>query len=67
MNKDEISGKARNLKGRAKEAAGALSGNPRLQQEGQADRAGGAVQEGLGKARRQVGEAVQKVGKAIKR
>ena len=55
MNKDELEGKMDNLKGRAKEAAGALTGNKEKQAEGQVERAGGAVREKFG----QVKEAVK--------
>jgi uncharacterized protein YjbJ (UPF0337 family) len=49
MNKDELAGKAENLKGRAKEAAGALTGNKARQGEGMVERVGGAVREKVGK------------------
>ena len=55
MNKDELGGKMDNLKGRAKEAAGALTGNKQTQAEGTVERAGGAVREKFG----QVKEAVK--------
>jgi uncharacterized protein YjbJ (UPF0337 family) len=55
MNKDEMGGKVDNLKGRAKEAAGALTGNKQREAEGQVQRAGGAVREKFG----QVKEAVK--------
>ena len=48
MNSDELKGKAENLKGRAKEAAGTVTGNKRLEGEGLADRAKGAVREKIG-------------------
>lgn len=67
MNRDEVEGKAENLKGRIKEAAGTLTGNKNLENEGADQRAGGAVQEGLGTARRKVGEALEDLGKQVKR
>jgi uncharacterized protein YjbJ (UPF0337 family) len=67
MNRDEIEGKKENLKGRIKEAAGALTGNEDLESEGANERADGAVQEGLGRARRKVGEAIEDLGKDVKR
>jgi uncharacterized protein YjbJ (UPF0337 family) len=54
MNKDELHGKAENLKGRAKEAAGALTGNKQKQAEGLVERVGGAVREEIGKAKGEV-------------
>jgi len=38
MNSDELKGKLENLKGRAKEAFGSLSGNKKAEAEGLADR-----------------------------
>jgi uncharacterized protein YjbJ (UPF0337 family) len=54
MNKDELGGKFDNLKGRAKEAAGALTGNKKTQGEGMVERVGGAVREKVGKAEEEV-------------
>jgi len=51
MNKDELKGKAENLKGRIKEAFGSLTGNKGKQAEGTVDRVEGAVQEKYGKAK----------------
>lgn len=67
MNRDEFEGKKENLKGRIKEAAGTLSGDKDLENEGANERAGGALQEGLGQARRKVGEALEDLGKDVKR
>lgn len=67
MNRDEVEGKSENLKGRIKEAAGTLTGNKDLENEGADQRAGGSVQEGLGTARRKVGEALEDLGKQVKR
>ena len=67
MNKDEMKGKAENLKGRAKEAAGAVTNNPELEQEGADERALGQAREDAGRTRREVGEAIEDLGKKIKR
>jgi uncharacterized protein YjbJ (UPF0337 family) len=56
-NKDEVRGKVDNLKGRAKQAAGAVTGNRRTEAEGAVERLKGAAQEVLGKVKRKVGEA----------
>jgi len=42
MNKDQVKGKLQNLKGRAKEALGALTGRKTTQAEGFAERTVGA-------------------------
>jgi uncharacterized protein YjbJ (UPF0337 family) len=50
-------------KGRAKEAAGDLTDNKRLQSEGKADRAAGKVKEGVDKARDWVEDKVDRASK----
>jgi uncharacterized protein YjbJ (UPF0337 family) len=67
MNQDELKGKADQIKGKAKQAFGDLTDDEALHNEGKADEVGGAVQEGYGKARRKIGEAVEDVGKNLKR
>jgi len=54
MNKDELGGKLDNLKGRTKEAAGALTGNKKTEAEGVVERVAGAVRENVGKAEEKV-------------
>jgi uncharacterized protein YjbJ (UPF0337 family) len=66
MNQDELNGKADKLKGKAKQAWGDVTNNERLHDEGVADEASGNVQEGFGKARRKVGEALDDVADKIK-
>ena len=44
-----------------------LTDDEALHSEGKADEVGGTVQEGYGKARRKIGEAVEDVGKNLKR
>jgi uncharacterized protein YjbJ (UPF0337 family) len=60
MNKDQLKGKAENLKGRAKEAAGALTGNKKTQAEGLAERAGGALREKVGQVKHDVARDIEK-------
>lgn len=67
MNKDELDGKVEQLKGKMKQAAGDMTDNERLHDEGVADEAAGDVQEGFGRGRRKVGEAVEDIGDRIKR
>jgi uncharacterized protein YjbJ (UPF0337 family) len=66
-NKDEIQGKAEQIKGRVKERAGELNNDERLRNEGQDDQAAGEIQEGIGKGRRKVGEFIENVGKDMKK
>lgn len=63
----ETHGKAEKLKGRAKEAAGIVTGNKELEKEGSRQRTHGTVQEGLGKVRREVGEALESIAESIKK
>jgi uncharacterized protein YjbJ (UPF0337 family) len=56
---DEIRNKD-DAKGRVKEAAGSLTGDDELKNEGKVDRATGAVKDGLDKATDKVKDAVGK-------
>lgn len=67
MAKQETEGKVNELKGRAKEAVGIVTGNSELEREGSRQRTEGKVQESMGKARRKVGEFVEDVAEAIKK
>jgi uncharacterized protein YjbJ (UPF0337 family) len=66
MNRDEIDGKAEQLKGKVKQATGDLTDDERLHDEGVADEAAGKVQEGFGKGRRKLGEAIEDIGENVK-
>lgn len=67
MGHQEASGKIKKLKGRAKEAVGIVTGDKALERKGSHERAEGAVEEGVGKARRKIGDAVADVAKAIRK
>lgn len=67
MKKQELRGKVKKVKGTAKQTVGKLTGNRKLESEGSFQRAAGAVQEGLGKAGRLLGDAVASLGNAIRR
>jgi uncharacterized protein YjbJ (UPF0337 family) len=67
MNKDELDGKTEALKGRIKQGVGDLTDNEKLHDEGVADEASGEIKEGVGKARRKVGDAIEDLGDKIKR
>jgi uncharacterized protein YjbJ (UPF0337 family) len=67
MNRDEVKGRAEQLKGKVKQAAGDLTDDEKLHDEGVADEAAGTVQEGFGRGRRKIGEAIEDVGDRIKR
>ena len=67
MNRDELDGKATQLKGKLKQAAGDLTDDAQLHDEGVADEAAGEVQEGFGRGRRKIGQAIEDLGDSIKR
>jgi uncharacterized protein YjbJ (UPF0337 family) len=67
MNRDELEGKNDQVKGKIKQAAGDLTDDDRLHDEGVADEAAGKVQEGFGRGRRKVGEALEDLGDKMKR
>lgn len=67
MNKDELDGKVDQVKGKVKQATGDLTDNERLHDEGVADEAGGEIQEGFGRGRRKVGEAIEDLGENLKK
>jgi uncharacterized protein YjbJ (UPF0337 family) len=64
-NRDEVEGKFDQAKGRTKEVVGRAIDDRELEDDGTADRAGGNVKEGFGKARRKVGEALEDLGDKI--
>ena len=66
-NQDELEGKTDQVKGKVKQAWADLTDDERLHDEGVADEAVGDVQEGLGRARRKVGEAIEDLGEDLKK
>ena len=67
MNQDELKGKAEAIKGKVKQAAGDMTDNERLHDEGVADEARGDTRDAFGQVRRKVGDAVNDLGDKIKR
>ena len=67
MNRDELKGKTDQVKGKIKQAAGDLTDDDQLRDEGVADEVAGDVQEGFGRGRRKVGEVIEEIGENIKR
>ena len=65
MNRDEIEGGKESVKGRVKEAAGVLTGNEELEEEGKSERSEGEARKTVGRARREVGEAIEEIGKKV--
>jgi uncharacterized protein YjbJ (UPF0337 family) len=67
MNRDELEGKTEKLKGKVKQAAGDLTDDEQLHDEGVADEAAGEVQDTFGRGKRKVGETLEDLGDKIKR
>ena len=65
LNKDEVEGKYEQAKGTVKDKVGEITGNERLEAEGEAEHAGGEAQETWGKFKRGVSDAVDSVGEAV--
>ena len=59
MDKDRTAGVGHQAKGSLKEAAGKVTGNDRLKAEGKAEKAGGKVQEGVGKGKDAIRDIVK--------
>jgi len=64
-NRDEVRGKADQVKGRVKEEVGDMVDDDRLENEGRSERAAGEVEEAFGKGRRKIGNAIKDLGKKI--
>jgi uncharacterized protein YjbJ (UPF0337 family) len=67
MNRDELKGKAEAVKGKVKQAAGDLTDDEQLHDEGVVDEAAGETRAAFGRTRRKVGEAIEDLGEKIKR
>jgi uncharacterized protein YjbJ (UPF0337 family) len=66
-NKNERKGTVDQAKGRIKQAVGAVTGDNDLKAEGQVDETLGKVQAAVGRTKRKAGDAITRVGKAVKR
>jgi uncharacterized protein YjbJ (UPF0337 family) len=53
--KDQVGGKVQAVKGKVKERAGQISGNPDLEDEGTVEKVGGKVREVIGKIEKAAG------------
>jgi uncharacterized protein YjbJ (UPF0337 family) len=61
MNKDQVKGRAEDVKGKVKEAAGKAVGNDRLAAEGQVDQVAGKTQAKVGDAKESVKKTIDKL------
>jgi uncharacterized protein YjbJ (UPF0337 family) len=60
MDRDRIKGSATNLKGKAKEVAGKLTGDAKLKAEGKTDQVSGKLRNAFGSAKDAVKDAARK-------
>ncbi|MEO8036021.1 MAG: CsbD family protein [Acidobacteriota bacterium] len=67
FNKDEVRGKVDQVAGNIKEKVGRAVGDVDMEQKGASQRAAGDVEQGLGKARRKVGEVIKDIGDKLGR
>jgi uncharacterized protein YjbJ (UPF0337 family) len=58
MNKDQVDGAGKQIKGAVKDAVGGLTGNTKLQAEGKMDKAAGKVQQKVGDVKNEVRKAL---------
>ena len=66
-NKNERDGKIDQAKGKAKQAVGTMTGDKKLKAEGQVDETVGKVEAAVGRTSRKAGDAITRVGNAVKR
>jgi len=58
VNKDQVKGVAKEVKGSVKQAAGKATGNRRMEAEGAVEKTAGKVQKGFGDAKEKVKRAL---------
>jgi uncharacterized protein YjbJ (UPF0337 family) len=66
LNKDELKGRGKRIKGRIKEKAGEILGNPILEAEGEVEQIEGAAQEGVARVRRKANELLKRANHSRK-
>jgi uncharacterized protein YjbJ (UPF0337 family) len=66
-NRNERDGKVDQAKGKVKQAVGTLTGDDDLKAEGQVDETVGKVEAAVGRISRKAGDAIARVGNAVKR
>ena len=65
--KSERSGKVDQTKGKIKQAIGTLTGDDDLKAEGDVDETLGKIESAVGRTSRKAGDAIKRVGNAVKR
>jgi uncharacterized protein YjbJ (UPF0337 family) len=54
--KDQVEGKVHEIKGKLKEVAGRVTGNPKLENQGSAEKLGGKIQKKIGEVEKVLGK-----------
>jgi uncharacterized protein YjbJ (UPF0337 family) len=67
INRTELEGRKKSVKGPLRQDAGTLTGNRSLRAEGAREMTEGLAQERIGSARRKIGEAIQDLGRKFRR
>lgn len=67
LHKDEVAGKAEQVKGKLKQKLGEFTQDPHLVEEGLDEQAADAVKHDVGTAKRKVADAADEVADAIRR
>jgi uncharacterized protein YjbJ (UPF0337 family) len=67
MNKNERRGAVDQVKGKAKQVVGTLTGDNGLKARGQVDETVGKVESALGRNSKQIGDAITRIGAAVKK
>ena len=66
LNNNERNGAVDQAKGKVKQAVGTLTGDDDLKAEGEVDETVGKVEVAVGRASRKAGDAITRVGNAVK-
>jgi uncharacterized protein YjbJ (UPF0337 family) len=66
-NRNEVKGKYEAVKGEVKEKVGHVIGDKRMERSGAAEHHAGEVRQQVGKIKRKVGEAIEDVGKFVRK
>jgi len=64
-NDNEVRGKLDKVAGNVKERVGRATGDVALENEGADQRIGGSIEDGVGKARRKIGEGLKDLGRKL--
>jgi uncharacterized protein YjbJ (UPF0337 family) len=67
LNRNERNGAVDQVKGKVKQAVGTLTGDDDLKTDGQVDETVGKIESAVGRTSRKAGDAITRVGNAMKK